>query len=95
MEEKDFFKLSWLKAAIFLIILLSVFPSVKYDTGIRCITIPCPSESIGTFLNYFFNSPNHYIYSIDYVSLALGFIASYLISCSFAFLINKLLKEKI
>ena len=94
MEIKDFFKLTRLKIAFLLVIVLSVFPILTYDNGIRCIRAPCPSESTGTFLQYF-NSQPHYIYSLDYSILIIGLLASYLISCIIALLIEKTLKEKI
>ena len=91
---RQFFKITWLKMAVILIVFLSAFPILTYDNGIRCIRAPCPNEETGTFLQYF-NSQPHYIYSLDYTILILGLIVSYIVSCIIALLIEKTLKEKI
>lgn len=81
MRVKDFLKPSLLKIAISIILFLVFVPFINYDTGIRCITTPCPSMANGSFLIYLIFSQNFYVYNLVFFNLIIGFIISYFFAC--------------
>ncbi len=68
------------KIVLFLILFVVFVPVLEYDTGIRCITTPCPSSAPGSFVAYLL-SPEKFIYQFYYLSIIVGIIATYLVSC--------------
>jgi len=83
MKQKEIRKLlrpTAPKVALFLLIFVIFIPFAEFDSGIRCITTPCPSGSVGSVLAYAF-SFHGAIYQFYYFSIAVGLVASYLISC--------------
>jgi hypothetical protein len=67
------------KILIFIILFLLFVPVVEYDTGIRCITTPCPSGAPGSVLIYLMHFSH--IYQFYYVSIVIGAVACYIIAC--------------
>ena len=51
---KEFFKPTRLKIILTLVALLAAIPFIGYDTGIRCITTPCPSFVHTTLWKFMF-----------------------------------------
>ena len=95
MNLREFFKPTIAKTIIFIILFISFAPFVPYDTGIRCITTPCPSSTIGSLIQYLLFSYDFYIYfPILYTNLIMGIIISYLISCALISIIKKIKKKK-
>ncbi len=93
MNIKKFFKPTPAKI-IFSILLFIIFtPFIYYDTGIRCVTTPCPAGATGSLLMYFLFSYNLHIYDILYMNLVIGLFISYIISSALISLIKKF-KEK-
>jgi hypothetical protein len=40
------------KFALAALFFITFVPFIEFDTGIRCITVPCPSSSVGSILSY-------------------------------------------
>lgn len=60
-------------------LVLIFLPFVLYDTGIRCITAPCPSSLVTSLVGLLiFHSPEQAI-GISWPVLLLGTIATYII----------------
>ena len=68
------------KVALFLLLFLAFIPFAEFDTGVRCVTGPCPSSASGSVLAYALGYRGA-IYQLRYFSIAVGLVASYLISC--------------
>jgi|SRR3989344_2369872 len=95
MNLKEFFKPTIAKIIVFIILFISFAPFISYDTGIRCVTIPCPSSATGSLIQYLLFSYDFYIYfPILYTNLIMGIIISYLISCALVSIIKKLRKRR-
>ncbi len=78
-ELRNMLKPSRFKIALFIILFLVFVPFAEFDNGIRCIRAPCPSSSIGSIAMYLlYHSP---IYQIYIISIIVGAVAAYLISC--------------
>ncbi len=83
MKEKELRQLlrpSAPKIALFLLLFLAFIPFAEFDNGIRCITTPCPSSSVGSVLAYAIGYRGA-IYQLYYFSIFVGLVASYVISC--------------
>ena len=78
------------KIIIFLALFLLFVPVVNYDTGIRCITAPCPSSSPGSIFIYVLHGSQ--IYQFYYAAAIIGIVATYLIAC-FAISLKKNVKN--
>ena len=92
MNIQSFLKPTIAKISVAVLILIIFVPFINYDTGIRCITTPCPANADGSIAMWLF-SYHSYIYSIYYVNLIVGIILSYLISCLIVFIISKIRKR--
>jgi len=78
-----FFKPSIIKVIIAAIILFVFIPVVSIDSGVRCVTEPCDSESTVSLLIYIVSifEGEVTVYGFFKTNLVLGIIASYLLSC--------------
>jgi len=89
MSVNEFFKPTLSKLIITIMLVLLFVPFINYDNGIRCFTVPCPSDTTGSLAKYVFLD-NPYIYYISYTNLIIGIILSYLASCLIIYLYKKL-----
>ena len=91
MKFTNFFRPTIPKVIVLIILAVAFVPFINYDTGIRCITTPCPSSASGSILMYLLFSYNFNIYTggINYIILVIGLIISYLASCIIIFLFKK------
>ncbi|OGJ18886.1 hypothetical protein A3K73_07175 [Candidatus Pacearchaeota archaeon RBG_13_36_9] len=77
-----FFKPSILKAVIAAVIFFFFVPLVSIDSGVRCVTEPCDSESTVSLLIYFISVfEGVTVYDFFYSNILLGIIASYVLAC--------------
>jgi hypothetical protein len=77
---------------IYAILVIAAVPFIKYATGIVCVTVPCPSETVGTLFSYMVAQQPSVI-SISYVNLFVGVILSYLFACGVVAVFNDLLTK--
>lgn len=84
----EFLKLSWLKVILTLVIFFVFAPVVYYDSGIRCVTTPCPSEALGSVLDFLFFA-NSSDYSVSYTLFILELVFSYIMVSIFMFIFSK------
>ena len=89
MNWKEFFKPTLKKIILTLVLFILFVPFIYYDTGIRCITYPCPSQAVGSIIGWLLSSYNFDIYSISFTNLILGLILSYLVSSTLIYIYNK------
>lgn len=80
------------KVVLAIILAISFVPFIYYDTGIRCITTPCPAGKLGSLVSYALFSYHWNIYDsgIKYPNLIIGLIISYIIA---ALIIHNYKKE--
>jgi len=90
MKISEFFKFTWGKAILGGVLFVLFAPAFSIDSGIRCITEPCEVQTSGTLLNFIFGQ---HIFGVIWISLILGLVISYLVSCFILFLYTKV-KEK-
>jgi hypothetical protein len=78
-----FFSPSLKKIGILLGLLIISIPFIGYDTGVRCITTPCPSYAYTTVWKYIFlSADNPYAaqgFDISWFRAGIGVVAWYLI----------------
>lgn len=74
------FKPTILKIFLTLILFVLFVPFLSYDTGIRCITTPCPSETSGSLVQYLFHKTVPTIYGAHLGIFIYGLILSYILS---------------
>ncbi|MEK6899087.1 MAG: hypothetical protein AABW79_03255 [Nanoarchaeota archaeon] len=78
LDSKFGFLQPSLKQIVWTLILVVAFlPFVEYDSGIRCVTIPCPSSGVVSPLGYFFFHYTQVFYGISWTILILGTILTY------------------
>ncbi len=79
----NFFKPSILKVVITVVIFLFFVPFVSIDSGVRCVTEPCESESTVSLLIYIISvfEGEVTVYDFFYTNILLGIVASYVSSC--------------
>jgi len=79
----NFFKPSILKIIIAAIIFFFFVPFVRIDSGVRCVTEPCDSESTVSLLIYIISifEGEVTVYGFFNTNVLIGIIASYILSC--------------
>ena len=93
MNLISFFKPTIAKIIIAVIIFIIFVPFINYNTGIVCVTFPCPSSAKGSIILWLLFSYELHIYSVYYVNFIIGTISSYIASCIIVFAINKIKKK--
>jgi len=84
MNSKKFIKFLILTLILFIIFV----PFINYDNGLRCITIPCNSDTTSSILLWAVYGLSK-VYSISYFNLIIGLIVSIAISSTIIILWNK------
>jgi hypothetical protein len=78
----NFFKPTFFKIVVSLIIFFVFVPIFSIDSGVRCVTEPCESKSTVSFLIYLFSLVEEAtLFEVFYTNIITGIIVSYLISC--------------
>ncbi len=79
----NFFKPTFFKIIIAAVIFFFFVPFVSIDSGVRCVTEPCDSESTVSLLIYIVSlfEGKVIVYNFFYTNVLLGIIASYILSC--------------
>ncbi len=92
---KEFFKPTRVKVIFLLLAVLFVIPFIGYDTGIRCITTPCPSFAHTTLWKFMFlKNDNPYTansYEISWTRIAGGIAIFYVLGCMIVPLSRKMM----
>ena len=83
---KEFIKPTIAKAIITLVTFLFI-PILYYDTGIRCITTPCPASANGSIIQYLLHGFG--IHQVLWLNIILGIIGAYIFSCGIIYFLNK------
>lgn len=60
-------------------IVLLFLPFIQYDTGVRCVTVPCPSSAIASAAGYAFFHTQQEAYGVSWIILILGTIVTYIV----------------
>ena len=90
----EFFKPTVLKVILTLVILIFFVPIFKIDSGVRCVTEPCESQSNVSLLIYLLSMiEGTTLYKVFYLNILIGVITSYLVSCA-AVIFVEFIKEK-
>ncbi len=78
----NFFKPTLFRVVVALLIFVVFVPLFSIDTGVRCITEPCESNSSVSILIYIFSIfEGATLFEIFYTNIIIGIIISYLVSC--------------
>ncbi len=73
------FKKNIMRIFLSFIITAFVVPFITYDTGVRCITSPCPEAATrGGLVEFFAKAHNLNAYIIDYYLFIVVFVAIFL-----------------
>lgn len=81
MDWKAFLRPTITKTAVFTAISMLFIPFIDYDTGVRCFTTPCPSETTGSVAMWLLSSHDYHIYEYHLANLTAGLVLSYVLSC--------------
>jgi hypothetical protein len=87
---KRFFRINLKRVILTLIIFSAFIHFINYDTGIRCITQPCPTTMPITVLDWIILSNQGFVYGMSYLNLVIGIIISFLISSIIFYLYGKI-----
>lgn len=87
-----FLKPTLRKIGILLGLLIISIPFVGYDTGIRCITTPCPSYAYTTLWKYLFlRTDNPFAaqsFDISWFRIGIGLVAWYMVISTIIYLMK-------
>jgi hypothetical protein len=90
----EFFKPTIAKIAIALIIFIVFVPILSIDSGVRCITEPCDSQSTVSLVIYVISLfEGVKVFGFFYVNIIAGIVISYILSCFIVILVNFLKKK--